>query len=207
PINQYFQTIVDLIHEHGGDVIKFAGDALIVEWKEQDTHRGGKSLRKKQPKDASASWKAVLDAATCAARIVDKCSDFPVYYNKNKNGNDAIPKGSIHSSDSEELISTLNVHVGLAYGHVMSCSVGDSSRREYLILGEAIQQVADAMAHAKKGEVVASPEAYAILNDAAWIVNPMVFEDDGSRPQIIANKLDQYFKPRNMRGSGGDTNS
>ena len=31
-VNQYFGAVVSCIEAHGGDVIKFAGDALIVEW-------------------------------------------------------------------------------------------------------------------------------------------------------------------------------
>ncbi|KAG7342515.1 adenylate/guanylate cyclase [Nitzschia inconspicua] len=175
-INQYFQRIVDLIHWHGGDVIKFAGDALIVEWKEVKSQK----QQRGQPKRRVSSWQAVLNAATCASRIVDSCCDFPV---RDRDNN---------------LVSTLNVHVGLGYGHVMACSVGDLQRREYLILGETIQQVADAMSHAQQGEVVASAEAYAILNESSFLINPSVFDDDndGTRPQIIACKTDQYFKPK-----------
>ncbi|KAG7363712.1 adenylate/guanylate cyclase [Nitzschia inconspicua] len=176
-INQYFQRIVDLIHWHGGDIIKFAGDALIVEWKEVKSQ---KQQQRGQPKRRVTSWQAVLNAATCASRIVDSCCDFPVRDRNN------------------DVISTLNVHVGLGYGHVMACSVGDLQRREYLILGETIQQVADAMSHAQQGEVVASAEAYAILNESSFLINPSVFDDDndGTRPQIIACKTDQYFKPK-----------
>src|SRR5688572_4143499 len=31
-LNQYFGQLIDIIHEYGGDVVKFAGDALIAVW-------------------------------------------------------------------------------------------------------------------------------------------------------------------------------
>lgn len=31
-INGYFKRILDIVERHGGDVIKFAGDALFVVW-------------------------------------------------------------------------------------------------------------------------------------------------------------------------------
>src|ERR1043165_6623964 len=32
-LNDYFGKMIDVIHEYGGDVVKFAGDALIVTWR------------------------------------------------------------------------------------------------------------------------------------------------------------------------------
>ena len=31
-LNCFFTTLVDAVHEHGGDIYKFAGDAIIVLW-------------------------------------------------------------------------------------------------------------------------------------------------------------------------------
>jgi len=31
-LNNYFGTMIDMIAEHGGDIVKFAGDALMVIW-------------------------------------------------------------------------------------------------------------------------------------------------------------------------------
>jgi hypothetical protein len=78
----------------------------------------------------------------------------------------------------------------------MAFSVGDDSRREFLIIGETIQQVSDTMHYAKDGEVIISAEGYSLLNEAAFVINPSVFDDDGSRPQVIASKKEQYFKAK-----------
>jgi hypothetical protein len=41
-VNAYLERLLQIIHRHGGDVIKFAGDAIIVIW-EGDEARVGKS--------------------------------------------------------------------------------------------------------------------------------------------------------------------
>ena len=35
-LNRFFAILIDVIHEHGGDVVKFAGDALLIVWKSRD---------------------------------------------------------------------------------------------------------------------------------------------------------------------------
>lgn len=40
-INSYFKKIIDIVDEYGGDVIKFAGDALFIVW--QTTQSEGKA--------------------------------------------------------------------------------------------------------------------------------------------------------------------
>ncbi|NUM46933.1 MAG: adenylate/guanylate cyclase domain-containing protein, partial [Anaerolineales bacterium] len=31
-LNEYFGTLINLVHEYGGDIVKFAGDALLAVW-------------------------------------------------------------------------------------------------------------------------------------------------------------------------------
>src|SRR5512147_2585093 len=31
-LNEYFGQLIDIIHDYGGDVVKFAGDAVIAVW-------------------------------------------------------------------------------------------------------------------------------------------------------------------------------
>lgn len=35
-LNDYFGQLIRLIHSHGGDVVKFAGDALLAVWPTDD---------------------------------------------------------------------------------------------------------------------------------------------------------------------------
>lgn len=65
-INSYFERIVNEIKSHGGDILKFAGDALFAEWK-VSRHTPYTNLDY-----------CVSIAATCAAAIVASCSDYAV---------------------------------------------------------------------------------------------------------------------------------
>src|SRR5512145_1836590 len=42
-LNEYFGQLIDIIHDYGGDVVKFAGDAVIAVWpiKADDVAAGG----------------------------------------------------------------------------------------------------------------------------------------------------------------------
>lgn len=39
-INAYFKKILDIVEKHGGEAIKFAGDALFIVWQTQSTSVG-----------------------------------------------------------------------------------------------------------------------------------------------------------------------
>jgi class 3 adenylate cyclase len=165
-INSYFDMIVSEVIHHGGDILKFAGDAFFAEWKvphEQDgdssSFRNGNNSSSHHYRcgalaDLNASlvsindmdWdfdndipklsSCVLAAAKCAVSIVEKFSDYHVT-SASGSTNDAM----------------LNVHCGLGVGHVVGLHVGDYKedqeeegvelRREFLILGDAIEQVSE----------------------------------------------------------------
>lgn len=127
-INSYFQMIVNAITDDFGDILKFAGDAVFAEWRvplplshlddPDKTEHFGKQIQK-----------AVVDACQCAAKIVETCSDFPVFKN-------------VGVTNEGEQVASLNVHCGVGVGKLAGVHVGDEKRRrEYLILGDPIDQV------------------------------------------------------------------
>jgi class 3 adenylate cyclase len=185
-INNYFQMIVEEVEAFGGDVLKFAGDAVFCEWQATTSNPlesgDGYSLSATsqcsiEPWHGLGQRECVLTAATCGAKIVDKCSDFPVY-------------------DGSTLVATLNVHCGLGYGEVVGVHVGDrETRMEYLILGGPIEQVAAAMQRTRRGEVVASPDALYMLSEIANL-DERVLLADLSEPQVIAYKKNMFFTRR-----------
>lgn len=150
-INSYFDMIVSEVIQHGGDILKFAGDAFFAEWKvvetEDDKHKASTPLSELNASLVSISemdWdddddvpklsSCVLQAAKCACSIVEKFSDYHVT--------------SVAGSTNEAM---LNVHCGIGVGHVVGLHVGDYKedqeeegvelRREFLILGDPIDQV------------------------------------------------------------------
>jgi hypothetical protein len=164
-INSYFQLIVSKIYEFNGDIQKFAGDAIFAEWR----------------CDSKKSMEFCAAAATaCASQIVDECSDFPVM------------AGGAQSRTGEP-ISSLNVHCALGSGQMIGIHVGDNlRRREYLFLGEPIDQLTWGADLAKHGELVVSPEAFRSLSLAA--VLDFNIRPSESEPAIIAKRGVTMFK-------------
>jgi class 3 adenylate cyclase len=148
-INSYFDMIVGEVIQYGGDILKFAGDAFFAEWKVVDDDNDEEGNRDNPLAHLNASlasinefnWdddddipkisSCVLSAAKCGASIVKKFSDYQV-------------TGVVENT-------MLNVHCGVGVGHLVGLHVGDFKedqeeegvelRREFLILGEPIDQV------------------------------------------------------------------
>jgi len=205
-INSYFEMIVSEVIFHGGDILKFAGDAFFAEWRvakgnDDDDDDGDK---KKNPlSDLNASlasinemvWddsdipplsNCVMMASKCATSIVKKFSDYRVNTTTNRN------------SSSE---SMLNVHCGVGAGNLVGLHVGDYKegqeedaielRREFLLLGEPIDQVAKAADRAADGEVLASPQALLSLGLVCDLTDDQRFAEE---PVLIASRNQSYLK-------------
>lgn len=241
-INSYFQLIVNEVTHHGGDILKFAGDAIFAEWKASSSE------------PVQNIEYCVLQAAKCASSIVANCSDYPVHSKPvgqsrasirlentrqsfrssiQSSGHDSNRnlRGSIQSAieyDRKESISadgyhdvnlcrrgstgqthrrsignaprpvklaTLNVKCGIGKGRVVGVHVGDdSSRREYLILGDPIDQVTAAERMASSGEVFASPEAFEVLSRAATLTQKFDEAENPQQPVCIAEKQQHFFE-------------
>lgn len=64
-LNEYFGRLIDLITAYGGDVVKFAGDALLAVWPEQDGLAGNQT-------------RAVHAAARCALEVQRRLHNYDV---------------------------------------------------------------------------------------------------------------------------------
>lgn len=179
-VNSYFQMIVNTVISHGGDVLKFAGDAIFAEWRaiRPSIHKSNINVK---ASSTITIEDCTLAAAICGAKVVAQCSDHPVYY-----ANLARGKG--------QKVASLNVHCGLGVGELKSVHVGNyHSRRELLIIGDPINQVSKAEEVASLGEIVASPEATSLLNKTCVIINSSV---KIGLPLMIASKKQKYFTPK-----------
>jgi hypothetical protein len=122
-------------------------------------------------------------AAECGAVIVHKCSDYPVYSTSVSGG-----KGP--------LVSTLNVHCGLGVGEMVGIHVGNNiNRREYLFLGEPIDQVAEACNAAKSGELKASRQVLRYLELKEQQIH---LQDKYSKSVVIASRQTTYFHQKKL---------
>jgi hypothetical protein len=160
--------------------LKFAGDAVFAEWRVSKK----KSNTSRDEKDEIDQ--CVHTAATCGAAIVAKCSDYPIF----------------DAGDEGIQIATLNVHCGLAFGKMAGLHVGnDYNRREYIVLGESIDQVTKACEAATYGELLASPEAYEILQrrTSQRGLFTMKSKKKLDKPIIIASRNQCFFEKKTQR--------
>ena len=165
---------MDEVISHGGDIINFAGDAIFIEWRVGEEYDALKIFRRKKTGHMKLE-DCVYAAAVCGAMVVKKCADHPVY-SKTTSGGQGEP------------VAALNVHCGLGVGKMSGVHVGnDNSRRVYLVIGETIDQVAEACDSAKLGEIWASEEALKYLNK--W--QPIKYKikcEKGRKSKLIASK-------------------
>ena len=164
----------------GGDVLKFAGDALFAEWRvvAKEEHHGNLTGGPITIEDC------LLTAAMCGAQIVAECSEYPIYSTTGMGRTNGVQ------------IAALNVHCGLGVGEIVSVHVGNfHDRRELLVMGETINQVSEAERAASLGELVASPEALLLLRQTCKIMNSM----QENVPSVIASHQRRYFSLKRRR--------
>jgi len=234
-INSYFQMIINEVLSHGGDVLKFAGDAIFCQWTASRSNPN-KNLEY-----------CVQKAANCAASIVNNCSDYLVGSNPVGGRRGSMRRDSVRStrssfeenfvrrrssldmpsdssSEKDKLVrrtsqrgltlqrdsssrsgldpsaATLNVKCGIGVGRVAGIHVGDDiSRREYIILGDPIDQVAKAEAAASHGEVFASPEVIEYLAKIGTVQGDWETALKERRPMRIALREEKFFEAHQCR--------
>jgi class 3 adenylate cyclase len=161
-LNAYFGHLIDLIVSHGGDIVKFAGDALVAIW----TAGGGRKAEDRKWRTADGRWKmeneeleadslpsssavpappalseAVLRASQCGLTVQRTLDDYPVT-------NDV----------------RLSMRVGIGAGTIIAAQLGGVyGRWEVVITGAPITQMSVAQQQARPGQVVLSPEAWLLV--------------------------------------------
>jgi hypothetical protein len=162
-----------------GDILKFAGDAVFIEWKATE---------------AISLENCVEAAANCAAKIISRCSDFSVLANGVYGGSSCL----ITSQAAK--VETLNVHCGIGAGQMIGVHVGDHElRREYILLGQPIQQATVATDVASLGEVAISPEAHAILSRVCEF-DEDITRTNGKTPTVIVSRDAVKFASKRRMG-------
>ena len=113
-LNIYFTKIIDIIGRHGGDIILFSGDALLVSWS---------SDVEEELMDKSVS------CILCGVNLSKNCAEhrFSV----------AVPNG-------DDIVLEMNLHIGAAYGSAMGAIVGGASPHalgmwKYIVMGRVVE--------------------------------------------------------------------
>ena len=127
-LNEYFGELIQLVQAHGGEVFKFAGDALLALW---PAHEGLQA----------ATW----EAAAVALLIQERLHEYHVGGEVRLSMRVALAAGDLHG-----------LHVGGVLG-----------RWEFFVTGEPMTQLRAAQGEARGGQVVLSPEAWALMGTDA----------------------------------------
>ncbi|KAG7376869.1 hypothetical protein PHYPSEUDO_012634 [Phytophthora pseudosyringae] len=135
-LNKSLEPVIDVILKHGGDIIKFAGDALIVMW-ETEASRG----------KVTPAGELVYRAVCCALEALQALES-------------AVTSSNEHESEQEHL-KLLGMHVGIGVSDMTGNHVGGVLNRwEFYLSGDANRQMSFAEEKAKKGQLALSPEAF-----------------------------------------------
>jgi class 3 adenylate cyclase/tetratricopeptide (TPR) repeat protein len=145
-LNEYFGQLIDIVHNYGGDVVKFAGDAVIAVWNIASDDGTVDTVSR------ADQWQWTMRAAECALEIRTRLSNYKVE-NANLYLKLAISTGSITTA-----------HVG-----------GVFNRWEFLLTGNPLVEVGLANGLAKADDIIVTPSAWRLIrNDSE--AEPLEFE-------------------------------
>jgi len=134
-LNDYFGQLIDLVYEYGGDVVKFAGDAVIAAWPFESASGLADALSEEE---VQRRW--MLHAAECAFTIRERLLKY-------------------RAEDT-----TLYLKFSLGAGRVWESHIGGIFNRwEFVVVGNPMIEIGLANDMAKAGEIIAAPSAWELL--------------------------------------------
>jgi hypothetical protein len=136
------------VYSYGGDVIKFAGDAIFVIWEIQSDNDS----------------EAVTKALTCAMEININCNHCEVH-SSSLSTNPTKSHDSVNNPKEEVIY--LNVHSGISKSNLVEVDVSDEGRREYFLVGAAVSLASKCLELASPGTVVVSSECARLVGKVA----------------------------------------
>eukprot|EP00947_MAST-08B_sp_MAST-8B-sp1_P000620 g620.t1 len=132
-LNSYFEQLVRMVAHAGGDVLKFAGDALMVLW---------------QPVGSESLETRAVRTVSCGLEIQDHMHEAHI----GEVADDVVLSVKVGIGCGQVAI----IHVG-------GVNDGSVNRMEYVTTGAPLIQAFGAEHHATAGEVVCSPEVKALV--------------------------------------------
>jgi class 3 adenylate cyclase/tetratricopeptide (TPR) repeat protein len=135
-LNEYFGQLINIIRNYGGDVVKFAGDAVIAVWTIVSDDGTTDSVSR------ADQWQWTMRAAECALEIRERLSNYKVE-NENLYLKLAISTGSITTA-----------HVG-----------GVFNRWEFLLTGNPLVEVGIANNLAKADDILITPSSWRLIHN------------------------------------------
>lgn len=159
-INDYFTKIIHLVTEFGGEVVKFAGDALYAIWAMSgtvsidDSNRSGESSSSLSSMESDTTTTVnshdlnIEKCTACAIAINAQCNNYKVSKSYNtqqvsetfNSSHDARGQGEVlyklqdTHAEYEERTSVLNVYCGVSEGTMAGVDVVANSRAEFFLV-------------------------------------------------------------------------
>lgn len=145
-LNEYFGQLIDIVHEYGGDVVKFAGDAVIAVWNIVSDSGAVDSVSR------ADQWQWTMRAAECAIAIRQRLSNYK-------------------AEDSH-----LYLKLAVSSGEITAVHVGGVFNRwEFLLTGNPLVELGIANSLAGAGEIIITPSAWRLIRNDC-IADPVEFE-------------------------------
>jgi len=133
-LNDYFGQLIDLVYEYGGDVVKFAGDAVIAIWNIDSDSGTPDSVARE------AQRQSILRATECAFQIRERLLNY-------------------RAEDT-----TLYLKMSLGAGRVWESHIGGVFNRwEFVLVGNSMVEIGIANHLARAGDIIAAPSAWDLI--------------------------------------------
>lgn len=145
-LNEYFGLLIDIIHSYGGDVVKFAGDAVIAVWPVIPDLAISDTISR------ADQWQWTMRAAECALEVHRRLTNY------------RAEDANLYLKLAVSLGKISTVHVG-----------GVFNRWEFLITGAPLVELGLANNLAKAGEILVTPSAWKLVHNDC-IAAPIEFE-------------------------------
>ena len=143
-LNDYFGQLIDIVHQYGGDVVKFAGDAVIAVWNIPSNEVTSLDQTQGKPDSVSRAdqWQWTMRAAECALEIREKLSNYKV--------------------ESASLYLKLAISTGI----ITTAHVGGVFNRwEFMLTGNPLVEVGIANNLVKADEILLTPSAWRLIRN------------------------------------------
>eukprot|EP00948_MAST-09A_sp_MAST-9A-sp1_P004237 g4237.t1 len=209
-LNEVFSNIIVVVDSFGGDIIKFAGDAILVLFGASVKTKRRNSLSRKnskgkiivkKPKTSTAEAtqgdieqtegeikkkaikRACAVAVQCAMKLLKEKYILTVERDKL-----ALPPKGLEQVNSK--LDALSMHIGIGAGTVNRLIVGGQlDRWEIVCTGAPMDQLATSVSEAQKGEVCVHKNAYRYITDI--VDDTKVIEETGN---VIVKSLKEILE-------------
>ncbi len=135
-LNEYFGQLIDIIHDYGGDVVKFAGDAVIAVWPVVPDATIGDTVSR------ADQWQWTMRAAECAIEVHRRLTNY----------------------EAED--ANLYLKLAVSMGRISTIHVGGVFNRwEFLITGSPLVELGIANTIARAGDILITPSAWKLIHN------------------------------------------